>query len=289
MFAVLRTEQPDVIHAHSIDMTFFVSFAARWYAIPMIHTFHIVTFYDPAQSALRRKAEIWLAKRAKLRKITVPNSYDVKKLRAVGLNQTVLLPNGVDATFWQATPTVKKGETFGFISIGRLEAQKGYEYLVKAARLLTDTRPQGFRLTIVGEGSQKMALQQLIRRLHMEDIVTLVGRKSSDEIRTLFSQADVAVFPSLYETTPITMLEAWAAGVPVIVTPVGIAREVSAGFGAANIVPAKDEQSLMKAMDAWMRNAPARSAAADQARDEVKKYAWPIIAQTAEEMYGDVV
>ncbi|HVQ44325.1 MAG TPA: glycosyltransferase family 4 protein [Candidatus Saccharimonadia bacterium] len=101
MFGILRRERPDVIHTHSIDMAFFVSFAARLYGIPMVHTFHIVTFYDATQSALRRKSELWLARAAHLRSATAPNSYDVAKLQAAGLVQTVLLPNGVDLAFWR--------------------------------------------------------------------------------------------------------------------------------------------------------------------------------------------
>ena len=55
LFALLRRERPHVIHTHSVDIAFFASLAARWYGIPIIHTFHIVTFYDRNQSALRRR------------------------------------------------------------------------------------------------------------------------------------------------------------------------------------------------------------------------------------------
>jgi len=55
MFVILPKERPDVIHTHSIDMAFFASFAARLYGIPIVHTFHIVTFYDATQPALRRR------------------------------------------------------------------------------------------------------------------------------------------------------------------------------------------------------------------------------------------
>src|ERR1700722_17611620 len=54
-FDVIRKERPDVVHTHSIDMAFIASFATRWFKVPIVHTFHILTFTDPHHGALRRK------------------------------------------------------------------------------------------------------------------------------------------------------------------------------------------------------------------------------------------
>jgi glycosyltransferase involved in cell wall biosynthesis len=286
MFALLKKHRPDVIHTHSIDMAFFASFAARFYGIPILHTFHIVTFYDHTQSALRRKSELWLAKHAKLRRATAPNAHDVQKLQNAGLTQTVLLHNGVDMPFWEKASRRKNSSPFIFLAVGRLEPQKGYEYLIKAALLLSQTTPTAFRIVIVGEGSEKTALQNLIHSLCVEDIVSLVGRKNQNEIRALFSGAGAVVNPSLYETTPLTLLEAWAAAVPAIITPVGILRDVPADFNAAYIVPPKNEQALAQAMQTCMSDAPLRSAIAANGNTEVKKYTWPKIAKATEAIYG---
>jgi glycosyltransferase involved in cell wall biosynthesis len=285
MFPILRRERPDVIHTHSVDMAFFVSFAARFYNIPVVHTFHIVTFYDTNQSALRRKTEVWLAQKAGLRHVTAPNTYDVKKLQAAGLGQAVLLPNGVDLNFWRSAPPTTPNSTFTFLAVGRLEQQKGYEYLIKATFLLTNILPAKFRVIVVGEGSQKAALYNLAQTLHVDDIITFAGRKSPEEVRTLLAAADAAVFPSLYETTPLTLLEAWSAAVPVIVTEVGIVRETPAGFDAAYIVPPKDEHALMQAMSRCMTDTIPRQNIAAKGNEEAKKYAWPLIARTAESIY----
>lgn len=285
MFYILRHERPDVIHTHSIDMAFFASYAARWYGIPMVHTFHIVTFYDAGQSALRTKSELWLARKARLRCATAPNTFDVKKLQEAGLRQTVLLPNGVDLAFWKPTSEVKNSQEFMFLAIGRLELQKGYEYLVKATSLLAQTLPPAFRVTIVGEGSQKVALQKMAQALHIEHLVTLVGSKNPEEVRLLLAGADVAVLPSLYETTPLTLLEAWSATVPAIATSVGILRDIPQDFEAAYVVPPKNEHSLMDAMGRCLKNRTANSVVAANGHEEAKKYTWPTIAHTAESIY----
>jgi glycosyltransferase involved in cell wall biosynthesis len=288
MFAIVGKERPNVIHAHSIDMAFFASFAARFYGVPIVHTFHIVTFYDTAQPMIRRRSEVLLARLAGLRYVTAPNVYDVHKLQDAGLRQAVLLPNGVDLAFWKPTNRNSTRDTFTFLSVGRLEHQKGYEYLVRATALLADAPSQKFRVVIVGEGSQATSLQKLAHELQVDGVISFAGRKSPQQVRSLLAQADAAIFSSLYETTPITMLEAWAAAVPVIATPVGILRDMPADHGATYLVPAQDAQALQGAMHDCMTNAQTRTQVATRGHSEVKKYAWPAIARTAETMYRSV-
>ncbi len=285
MFAIVRAERPDVIHTHSVDMAFIASFAARFYGVPIIHTFHIVTFYDANQSALRRKSELWLAKKTHPRFITAPNNYDVNKLRAAGLHQTVLLPNGVDIDFWKPHVAAAQPKTFTFLAVGRLESQKGYEYLVRAAALLTK-KQSNFRVVIIGEGSQKTALSNLVRELHVSRAVQFAGGKNPAEVQAMLTQANAVVCPSLYETTPLTLLEAWSAAVPVIITPVGILRDVPTDFAAAFVVPPKDDRALMHAMEQCMTDEVQRIIVAAKGHKEAKNYAWPIISQTTETLYG---
>lgn len=288
IFAIVRKERPDAIHTHSVDIAFVVSAAAHFYRTPLVHTFHILTFYDAHHSLLRRKTELWLARKAKPHVTTAPNAYDVAKLRKAGLGQTVLLPNGVDLAFWRTYIHAEENEDFIFLAVGRLEHQKGYEHLIRAASLLTQTLPAPFRVIIVGEGSEGAALRALARSQQVEEVVTFAGRKSPQEIRALFSRADAAVFPSLYETTPVTLLEAWAASVPAIVSRVGILRDVPADFDAAYVVPPGDEEALADAMSQCVIDSQQSATIAAKGYREAAKYDWPRVAQEAEAIYRSV-
>lgn len=286
MFFIIRRERPDVIHTHSIDMAFFASFAARFFKVPMVHTFHIVTFYDQAQSPLRRKTELWLAKKAGLRMATAPNNYDVNKLYFGGLPHTKLLPNGVDVTFWRTHPGhAAPNDTFTFVAIGRLESQKNFSALIQAAAMLARQESAPFKVVIIGEGSEKKHLEKLIQSENVEHIVTLAGRKTPHQVRAQFAQAHAAVCTSTYETTPLTLLEAWAAGLPVITTPVGIIRDAPAASQSALIVPLQDVSALATAMHHYMTDDGLRTTIAHNGHTEVKKYEWPKIAQVAEAIY----
>lgn len=285
MFKILAKERPDIIHTHSVDMAFVVSFAARFFHIPLVHTFHIVTFYDPSQSALRRNSELWLARHAKPRHTTAPNMFDVSKLQNAGLAAS-LLPNGVDLGYWRkAARFAGRVRMYTFVAIGRLEPQKGFDCLVKAAALAADSGKE-FRIIIVGDGSARAALERDIKLRRINHIVQLPGHKGQAYIRKLLGGADAMILPSRYETTPLTLLEAWAAGVPVISTAVGILRDIPRDFAAAHIVPVGDERALAAAMQDYMARPQTGRTLARHGRRQVAGYDWPVIARRAEALYG---
>jgi len=295
-FGVIKKAQPDVIHTHSIDMAFCIALAAQLFKVPVIHTFHIVTFYDQHQSLLRRKIELWLAGRVKARFITAPNAFDVKKLRDAGFPHAKLLSNGVALDFWTAqekpvesshiAPPKSDDDMFTFLATGRLERQKGYSYLIEAASLLKRETDKPFQIVIVGEGAQENMLRARVRALGLENVVRFASRKSKEEIRELLQQADCVVCPSLYETTPLALLEAWAMRVAVIMTPTGILREASPDMDAAYIVPIRDSEKLMHAMKDCIDDTKRRQTIANKGWAEVQQYAWPDIARSAERLYG---
>ncbi len=287
-FYVLYKERPDVIHSHSIDMAFVVSFAARLFWTPIIHTFHIVTFYDQNQSFLRRRSEVLLAKASGLRLITAPNAHDVDVLHSVGLLQAAVLPNGVDMDFWQPEAESNQGGDFTFVSVGRLEKQKGYDVLIRASAELAQQREPDFRILIAGDGTQRAYLQQLINEYNLQNAIKLVGSQSASQVRRLLSEADAAIFSSHYETTPITLLEAWAMRLPVVTTSVGILRDVTKATQFVYLADANDVTSLATAMRQCMGNATERKKVAVAGHKEAQKYAWPGISETAETFYASV-
>lgn len=283
-FGFLRNVRPDIIHTHSIDMAFAVSFAARLFRIPIVHTFHIVTFHDAQQSRVRRSLELRLARAAGLRIVTAPNEYDVAALAAAGSWQAQLLSNGVDLHVWRPAMQHADPHPFTFVSVGRLEHQKGYEVLLQAVAQLAQITPQPFRVVICGDGSLKRQLVSDAAQKGIGQLVDFVGRKSVAETYAIVSRADAAVFASLFETTPLTLLEAWAVGLPVITTRVGIVREKT-DAEAAYLVAVGDVDALTKAMLTCMQDEHGRQQIANRGKQEAAQYAWPVIAQKAEHIY----
>ena len=110
-----------------------------------------------------------------------------------------------------------------FVSVGRLDEQKGYTYLLEAAAVLMKREPD-FRLSIVGDGPLRQSLEQQAASLGLNDTVRFEGQ--SAEVSRYLHRAHVFVLSSLWEGLPYTIIEAMASGLPVVTTDVGGCREL---------------------------------------------------------------
>lgn len=288
-FSVIGRERPDVIHAHSVDLTFFVSLAAHFYHVPIVHTFHIVSFNDPQQSAVRRKTELQLLRGSRVRAVTAPNDYEVESLRRAGVKNVYLVLNGIDLRHWKCVRrSPREGGLFRFIAVGRLEKQKGFEYLIEAVEHLVHRTDLPFHVLIVGHGSEHARLSSLIHELHVTPWICLSGAQSSDVVKQLYTHSDALVISSLWETTPLTLLEAWALGLPVVSTPVGILRYERADR-VAGMIECKSAESLSNKMNLILTNPGLSSILRENGSAEVKNYQWSSIAHVVQHVYSEVL
>jgi glycosyltransferase involved in cell wall biosynthesis len=103
-------------------------------------------------------------------------------------------------------------------TIGRLSAEKSFNHLIEAVRILTD-EGVNLRAVIMGEGNERGRLEEMISKLHLTDRVLLPGYRAAGwRYMPLF---DVFVLPSLTEGLPITILEAMMTAVPIVASSVG--------------------------------------------------------------------
>jgi glycosyltransferase involved in cell wall biosynthesis len=111
--------------------------------------------------------------------------------------------------------------------VGALDKGKNVSTLIEAFyRLKTDNRI-GHRLIIVGpKGRGFPSLFQTVRRLNIQDQVDFLGRVPHNELPALYNMADLFVFPSIYETFGLPLVEAMACGVPVVAASAGSIPEV---------------------------------------------------------------
>ncbi|AOY88851.1 glycosyl transferase [Marinobacter salinus] len=118
------------------------------------------------------------------------------------------------------------GNTLNVIAIGRLEPVKGFQTLIKAWAMRTDSLPQA-HLTLFGDGSERKKLEQLISELGLDD-VTLAGFRT--DLNSIYKRAQLTVISSEREGFPYVLIESLLAGCPVISTPVS---------GPQNLLPAQ--------------------------------------------------
>jgi glycosyltransferase involved in cell wall biosynthesis len=222
---LLRERDFDVVHCHSAKAGFLGRLAARRLRARLLYTPHGLPF-TMRVSAPARAAYLLLerlAARHMDRLIAVsPSEAEVAvEARLAPRERISVIENGVAP----ASPAVTvdrqqkraelqvDGAATVALSVGALRLQKGYRYLIEAAALLANLQPASVFL-IAGEGVDRRELQALIGRFHLTSCVRLLGARS--DVPELLAAADLFVMPSLWEAGPYALLEAMAAGVPVV-------------------------------------------------------------------------
>ncbi|HEX2910883.1 MAG TPA: glycosyltransferase family 4 protein [Chloroflexia bacterium] len=110
------------------------------------------------------------------------------------------------------------------LSVGRLEANKGFEVMLKAlsqARTELDKLQPDWRWLIVGTGGQETFLKQETERMHLSDRVVWAGKLSTPDLHALYDRAALFVHPTLYEGSSLVTLEALAHSLPVVASATG--------------------------------------------------------------------
>jgi glycosyltransferase involved in cell wall biosynthesis len=194
----------------------------------------------------------------------------------------LVLTNGVDADFFAATPPVPREREVLFV--GRLSWRKGLHRLLEAfARL-----PEGLarRLVLVGEGPLKRELLVRARGLGIADRLELAGFLDREGVRARLARAAVAVNPADYESGPLTLLEAMAAGTPVVSTRTGLVAE----FGADPplLVVERTPEALAAGLEAALADPEAAAARARRAQALVRaRFDWGRIAAELAAVYRE--
>lgn len=163
--------------------------------------------------------------------------------------QVVILPNGIDCGpyFKHARARTDPTAPLGLIYVGRLAWDKGLYEALRGLRLARSLGV-GARLVIVGSGPEDARLQQYVRELDLVDDVRFAGPARGEHKIALLGKADVLLLPSYGEGLPFALLEAMAAGVPVIATRVGAIPDVMTEGVHGLFVPPRNPDAIAGAI-----------------------------------------
>ena len=160
-------------------------------------------------------------------------------------------------TAWRDPPVIG--------ALGRLHDQKGFDILVRAAAILRD-RGVPFRLRIGGEGEDRPKLEGLIRDFTLGDRIELAGWISPPG--PFLADLDLFVVPSRYEPFGLVVIEAMAAGVPILASALEGPQEVLADGRFGRLVKSEDPEALARALTEAMGESDALLAVAQAAQAE---------------------
>lgn len=174
---------------------------------------------------------------------------------------------GVDPELFQQVH--HSGPGHRLLYVGRLSAAKGLPVLLHSLATLKKRFPE-ITLRLVGDGEDRAMLETLAASLGLSAIVKFVGYKSQAEVRELMQQTDIFVLPSFAEGVPVSLMEAMAAGVPVVTTRIAGISELVEDGASGYLVPPGNEMALQERIAELIENAERRQAFGDVGRAKVK-------------------
>jgi len=159
------------------------------------------------------------------------------------------LPNGIDCRPFAHVPTVLTNarQPLRLIYIGRLAREKGLYEMLQGLHLARELGVDA-RLTVAGQGAEEDRLQRYAVALGIAHRVTFTGPVFGADKVNLLAGADAMLLPSYSEGLPYALLEAMAAGVPVIATPVGAIPDVVTPGTHGFLVPVRDGAAIAEAL-----------------------------------------
>lgn len=169
------------------------------------------------------------------------------------------------------------------IVLGRLAANKGQRFLVEAAPMILARFPSA-HFVFAGNPEGRADLEQQIRALGLERHFDLIGFRS--DVVNLLRSSDLFVLPSLAEGFSLSIIEALAAGLPVIATRVGGAEEVLEDGRNGFLVPSANVEALGEAvLHVLSLDAPAREQLRQAAQETARRFSFEVTAQKMAELY----
>ncbi len=242
----LRRDRPEVVHTHNPPAHYYGAPAGFFAGIPVI----LNTRHSPVSSWPKYKERYfeWLLPLTSEIVFVSQHARDaVQKHWRLFPKRTIVIANGVPTSKFRARhahPGANR-PTFVFGTIGRLAPVKNHELLIAAFQQILEYCP-GALLRIVGDGPLRKTLNRFVSEKHLSEFVRVEG--ATLDTPTVLSGFDIFIISSDSEGLPVVLLEAMAAGLPILSTRVGGIPEVVSEETVGWLCPPSDQQALAAAM-----------------------------------------
>jgi phosphatidyl-myo-inositol alpha-mannosyltransferase len=278
--AELRSFHPDVVHAHeplTPSTGMWATLASR---SPVVGTFHAGPdrsfLYDLAAPALRR-----VARRLTIRVAVSRRAEEIARSRIGGGFEVV--PNGLRTEAFRTATPADLGPGRKVVFVGRLHPRKGFLAAVAAFDLIARERPD-VRLVVAGDGEQRDAVSML--RPEHRDRVTMLGTVAHEKLPAIHAACDLYLGPAAGgESFGYVLIEAMAAGLPVVASDIPGYREVVEDGVEGFLVPPGDPARLAEAALRVLDDPELATRLGEAGRTRAGEFDWEVVATRLESIY----
>jgi glycosyltransferase involved in cell wall biosynthesis len=292
---LMRDQRIDVVHSHLYHANLYGRLAAWRARVPAVATVHNTY----AKRKLHRELlNRWLAHiSAKLIAVSENVRSDLMRYDGIPAQKIVVIHNGIDVGRVQTPITRREArarlglpdEAIALGCVARLEEQKGHRFLLEALAQLNDAQRGGarFRVVLVGDGRLRAELEQRAAALGVAAWTMFLGTRH--DVPDILKALDICVMPSLWEGLSVAMLEAMAAGLPLVISDVSGVSQVIGDDEYGIKVPVGNVPALAQTIRALADSPERRLALGAAARQRVlAKFSAQAMLAELSRLYEDV-
>ena len=293
---LIRERSIELIHSHDYKTNVLALLLARACGITALSTVHGWTGHSVRERWCYYPADKRVL--ARFPRVVAVSSEIGRELQRHGArpDRVTVVLNGIDHRRFRRDPTRIAAaraalgvgsDEIAIGAVGRLEPQKRFDLLLEVFSAIVGRFPRA-RLFIVGDGSQRQALDAQVKALNLNDSCTLVGH--TDDIVPAYHAFDLLVQSSDYEGTPNAVLEAMAFEVPIVATAAGGTAEIVRDGVDGRIVPTGRVDLLIENVVRALEDRAATAAMAQQARARVEgELSFETRVRRIERIYSEMV
>jgi len=293
--AIVAQRRPDIIQTHMVKSHFLIKLAGLGKKYPWLAYHHGYTTTDLKMRAYNQLNR-WSLPSA-TRVITVCDAFakqlsrtGVRADRIVVCHNSVAAPRRVTNEEQQALKgklAIAADERV-VLAVGRLSREKGQRDLIDAGAVLNRMESAlKFKLVVVGEGPERESLERASREQGLRAQVLFIDHVG--DVAPYYAIADALALPSHSEGSPNVLLEAMAAGVPVVATNVGGVPEIAIDCETALLVPPHDPQLFANAVRRILIDADLAQALSDNAKTRASHFSPESYVRSLISIYEDLV
>jgi len=275
----------DVIHVFSASYLSFLIAPAPAILVSKLYGKRIVLNYHSgeAEDHLRRWRRSTMPILNLVDSVVVPSEYLRRVFSTFGIDASVIF-NIIDLNKFEFRQRTSLRPVF--LSNRNLEAHYGVDCILRAFAYIQKEIPDAV-LTVVGDGSERQALESLSRELQL-NYITFTGRVDHEEIYGHYSASDIYLNASRIDNQPLSILEAFACGLPVVTTNAGGIPDIVTDGSTGFVVPVGDYESLAANALNLLRDQSLFREMTERARAECARYTWAAVCEQWLDLYHNV-
>ncbi|HBG60267.1 MAG: hypothetical protein A2Y03_05350 [Omnitrophica WOR_2 bacterium GWF2_38_59] len=292
---ILKNISADLLHTHFFDSDLIGFFSSLLCNVPQVIHIHSYPYPIETKHCIRYKIISLFCKKI-LCVSEIVKDHVIKKTR-INPSNVMVIHNGIeidDIYDSLSNQNILKTRTsFGIAkdaiilgNVGRLIAKKGQKYLIQAMPLVLKKYPN-IKLIIVGDGPLKSDLTQLVNSLSLENVVILAGELKN--IPVLLNVFDFFIFPSINESLGIAVIEAMAAGKPIIAIKDTGVSELIANNEEGLLINPENENEIADAIIYMIENPVKTKEFGLKAKEKAKMFSAAIMVSKIQNVYDEIL